>query len=127
MTTSTHLRALALLSAAGAAALGGCALLFSDLSGPAAHRLVAQGARLVDVRSQEEWDAGHLQGALHIPIDLLPARLAQLEPKEAAVIVYCRSGARSSRAKKVLLAAGFREVYNLGPMSAWGEPEEQSP
>lgn len=83
-----------------------------------AQRLVAAGGQLVDVRTASEWSAGHLPGAIHIPLAELGARASELDPSRA-VILYCRSGARSGRAQGRLQGAGFTDVHNLGPMSAW--------
>lgn len=99
---------------------GGCALIFtSDTSGPEARRLVSGGAKLIDVRSPEEFADGHLEGAVNIPVAQLEARLGEVGPKDAPVVVYCRSGHRASKAKQVLEAAGFKAVHNLGPKSYW--------
>lgn len=84
-----------------------------------AHRLVEAGATLVDVRTPEEFASGHLPGALNIPVDELPRRLGELGSPEKSLVVYCRSGARSSRAERLLKERGFQNVFNLGPMSAW--------
>jgi rhodanese-related sulfurtransferase len=84
-----------------------------------AHLLVEAGATLVDVRTPEEFASGHLPGAVNIPVDELPRRFRELGEKQKPVVVYCRSGARSSRAEGVLEENGFQHVHNLGPMSAW--------
>lgn len=88
-------------------------------AGAEAHRRVEAGATLVDVRTPEEFAAGHLPGAVNIPVDELPQRLAELGEPEKALVLYCRSGARSSRAELLLKERGFQDVFNLGPMSAW--------
>ncbi len=90
-----------------------------DISPLRARELVAGGARLVDVRSPEEFADGHVAGAVNIPVDEIAQRLTKLEPRDRAIVVYCRSGFRSSRARKLLEAAGFRLVYDLGSMSNW--------
>ncbi|RKG74253.1 rhodanese-like domain-containing protein [Corallococcus exercitus] len=87
--------------------------------GAQARRRVEAGATLVDVRSPEEFAAGHLQGAVNIPVDQLEQRLGELGSPQTPVVVYCRSGARSSRAERLLKEKGFQDVFNLGPMSAW--------
>ena len=87
--------------------------------GPLARDLVEKGARLLDVRSREEFAGGHLPGAIHIPVDELETRIGELEPRHAAVVVYCRSGRRSARAAELLRTSGFDAVYDLGPMSDW--------
>lgn len=83
-----------------------------------AKRMVAEGAQLVDVRTDAEWSSGHVPGATHIPVAEIGRRHTELD-KTKPVIVYCRSGARSGRAASILQQAGFSEVFNLGPMSAW--------
>ena len=100
----------------------GAYLIFApkgDTTGGQARELVAAGARLVDVRSPGEFAAGHLPGAVNIPVDEIDGRLGELEPKDAPVVVYCRSGARSSSAARALEGAGFSKVHNLGAMSSW--------
>jgi len=86
---------------------------------PQARAAVAAGARLVDVRTPEEFAAGHLPNAINVPVSELEGRLAELGPKEGALVVYCRSGARSSRAKRLLESAGFQSVLDLGAMGNW--------
>jgi len=84
-----------------------------------AHRRVEAGATLVDVRSAAEFAEGHLPGAVNIPVDELASRLDELGGPEASVIVYCRSGARSGKAERLLKEKGFTRVLDLGPMSNW--------
>lgn len=91
----------------------------SPISSGEAHRLVQSGARLVDVRASFEYAAGHLPGAINLPVQQLASRANELEPKDKAVVVYCRSGHRSAMAYDQLKAAGFTKLYDLGPMSAW--------
>jgi rhodanese-related sulfurtransferase len=76
------------------------------------------GAILIDVREPQEWQAGHAQGARHIPLAQLDQRQREL-PTGRPIITVCRSGARSARAASLLVAQG-REVSNLrGGMRAW--------
>lgn len=91
-----------------------------DVSRDDARSLVESGARLVDVRSPAEYKAGHLPGAINVPVESLERQLDALGPQDAPIVVYCASGARSAHAKRVLAAKGFTNVRNLGPMSAWG-------
>ena len=90
-----------------------------DVSGAEARRLVASGARLVDVRTEGEFAAGHVPGAVNIPVQELGRRVGELEPKDRPVVLYCRSGSRSSRAAHMLRSAGFSHVHDLGGMSRW--------
>ena len=90
-----------------------------EIQGPDARKLVAAGARLLDVRSPEEYAGGHLPGAVNIPVQQLDRRLAEVGPVDHELIVYCRSGHRSTRATELLRQRGFTKVHNLGPMTAW--------
>jgi phage shock protein E len=90
-----------------------------EIQGADARRLVAAGARLVDVRSPDEYAGGHLPGAVNIPVQELDRRLAEIGPADHELIVYCRSGHRSTRAAELLRQHGFTRVHNLGPMTAW--------
>ena len=90
-----------------------------ELQGVEARQLVAAGARLLDVRSSDEFSRGHLPGAVNIPVQELDRRLAEVGPAERDVVVYCRSGQRSSRAAQLLREHGYTKVHNLGPMTAW--------
>ena len=90
-----------------------------EIQGADARKLVAAGARLLDVRSPEEYAGGHLPGAVNIPVQELDRRLAEVGPRDGELVVYCRSGHRSSRATELLRQHGFTKVHNLGPMMAW--------
>ncbi len=77
------------------------------------------GLFVLDVRTAREWNSGHVAGALHIPANDLPQRLATL-PKDRTVHVLCGSGYRSSIASSVLKRAGLNQVVNVvGGMTAW--------
>ena len=84
---------------------------------------------VLDVRSANEWDEGHLAGATHIPLGYLVDRLGDIPPN-IPVVVQCQSGGRSSIAASILERAGFRDVSNLiGGLSAWtasGLPIEEA-
>ncbi|HLP42369.1 MAG TPA: rhodanese-like domain-containing protein [Fibrobacteria bacterium] len=75
--------------------------------------LVKEGVKIVDVRSPDEFQEGHIQGAVNIPLQILSSRLSTLR-KDQPVIVCCASGMRSSSAKRILEADGFAEVHNGG-------------
>ena len=69
----------------------------------------------IDVRTQEEWDAGHLEEAVHIPHEQIAAKILEVtEKKDATIHLYCRSGGRAGRAKSALEAIGFTNVINDG-------------
>src|SRR5262252_1696925 len=90
-----------------------------EIQGADARKLVAAGARLLDVRTPGEFAGSHLPGAVNIPVQDLERRLAEVGPRDGEVVVYCRSGHRSSHATALLRAYGFTKVHNLGPMMAW--------
>jgi phage shock protein E len=107
---------------AGAAVAAGGSLLASrggESAGAEARRLVDAGAHLVDVRTPDEFMAGHIPGAVNIPLQELEHRLRELEPKGQPVVVYCRSGSRSGSAARLLESAGYRAVFDLGPLNRW--------
>ncbi len=108
-----------------AAVLVGTALLVGGCSQPdpgrpsEARMLFERGeATLLDVRTVQEFNEGHVAGAVNIPVQVLRERMNEL-PKDQTVVVYCRSGKRSAAAKQLLDAAGFSRVIDLGPMPAW--------
>ena len=83
---------------------------------------------ILDVREQDEWDAGHIPGAVFMPMGQVPDRLSEI-PKDKTVIVQCRSGNRSSQVTDYLVQQGFTNVHNMaGGLKAWqsaGLPVEQ--
>ena len=98
-----------------------CVLFFyptvfaADISPSEVYEKMSQEAILVDVRTQAEFDAGHIQGALHIPLDQLVDRINELEDyQDTGVILYCRSGNRAGKAKDILTKIGYRSVFNAG-------------
>ncbi|HEX5410090.1 MAG TPA: rhodanese-like domain-containing protein [Gemmatimonadaceae bacterium] len=82
-------------------------------------RLARGEITVLDVRTQAEWDEGHIAGAQLVPLGHLAARVAQL-PRDRPILVHCQGGGRSSMAASVLLAGGVKDVVNLaGGMGAW--------
>ncbi|MFC1584792.1 rhodanese-like domain-containing protein [Fibrobacterota bacterium] len=69
---------------------------------------------LLDVRTAEEFHGGHLENAVHIPVQQLEQRLGEIEEhRDREIIVYCRSGNRSVFASRLLIQKGFKNVHNL--------------
>ncbi|WP_028281442.1 rhodanese-like domain-containing protein [Arthrobacter sp. H5] len=81
---------------------------------------VSTETTVLDVREDYEWQAGHIDGALHIPVEQIPARLEELDPDED-VQVICRTGGRSFRVAQWLVANGYSAVNVAGGMDAWVE------
>ena len=76
---------------------------------------------LLDVREANEWEIGHLPGALRISVNELAGRLNELDSARE-MVVYCRSGVRSGRAVDLLKQSGFRRVKNLvGGILRWSD------
>jgi rhodanese-related sulfurtransferase len=74
--------------------------------------------QIIDVREDEEWTAGRIDGARHIPLDQLSARLAELD-RDRPVVTVCRSGGRSSQAADELTQAGLSAENMDGGMEQW--------
>ena len=83
---------------------------------------------VLDVRTTEEFVAGHVPGAVNIPYDQVASRLAEV-PKDRDVVLYCRSGRRAQLAAEVLVENGYARLEHLqGDMPAWveqGRPVEK--
>ena len=75
---------------------------------------------LLDVRTQEEFDAGHIPGAKLIPDFELGTRAeTELPDKDALILLYCRSGRRSANSAKALVGMGYTNVYDFGGIINW--------
>ena len=86
----------------------------NDINMEELKRLVSNGAILLDVRSPQEYKEGHLEGAISIPEYELKSRSKnELQDKNINIIIYCSSGSRSKKAKKILKKMGYHNVYNL--------------
>ena len=79
---------------------------------------VPAGAYLLDVREDEEWDAGHVAGAVHIPLGELSARYTELN-RDLPLYVICRSGNRSDHAAQALAGAGWDASNVSDGMMGW--------
>jgi rhodanese-related sulfurtransferase/rubrerythrin len=75
--------------------------------------------QILDVRQPKEYEQGHLAGALLMPVKEVGSRSAELD-RDKPLLVYCHSGVRSKAASQLLLADGFKDVYNMnGGIMAW--------
>ena len=81
---------------------------------------IPEAARILDVREDYEWVAGHAERALHIPLEQLPARLDELDPDEDLYVI-CRTGGRSFRAAQWLVGNGYSALNVAGGMDQWLE------
>ena len=89
----------------------------------AKEKIINEGAVLVDVRTQEEYDEAHIDGAILLTLDSIDENsiLNVVDSKDDVIIVYCKSGNRSSQALEKLKSLGYEKVYDLGAMSNWKE------
>jgi rhodanese-related sulfurtransferase len=91
-----------------------------EVSRDEAQKLIEEGAQLVDVRSDHEWEAGHIAGATHVPLDELAGRTGELDPGRP-VVLYCRGGSRCEMATDALAAAGFDAAKLSEGIVGWAE------
>ncbi|WP_443024174.1 rhodanese-like domain-containing protein [Shewanella sp.] len=76
---------------------------------------IDRGVTLIDVRTAEEFAAGHIDGAINIPFEIIVPELAKLNiDTDAEVVLYCRSGNRSGIAQESLVKQGYTNTYNAG-------------
>jgi rhodanese-related sulfurtransferase len=83
-----------------------------------ARKLVEDGAQLIDVRADHEWEVGRIAGATHVPLPELPQRLDEID-KDRPVVLYCRGGNRSSMATEALTDAGYDAVKLSEGIVGW--------
>jgi phage shock protein E len=76
---------------------------------------IRSGAKIIDVRTPQEFAGSSYPKAKNIPLDTLPSRIADL-PKDKPIVLYCASGARSAQAARILKRAGFTDVINAGSL-----------
>jgi rhodanese-related sulfurtransferase len=69
---------------------------------------------LLDVRTPQEFNNEHIEGAINIPLQEVPGRIDEIKTMQQPIVVYCLSGGRSATAAGILQQAGIDEVYNGG-------------
>ena len=75
---------------------------------------IKTGVTIIDVRSKQEYDEGHIDGAILIPEYEIKERIEEIvKNKEEKILVYCSSGTRSKIAQEELIKKGYKNVYNL--------------
>ncbi len=86
-----------------------------------AQKRIQDGALLVDVREQNEFDESRIPGSILIPLSVFQQRYTEL-PQDKEIVMQCRSGARSGRTTEFLLQNGYTQVSNMaGGILAWNE------
>lgn len=123
--------------------VGGCALKGQVLDGDGMERCYSQishdeakkmmeaddGHIIVDVRRQDEYDEGHIPGAICIPNEsIIDTKPAELPDVDQIILIYCRSGRRSKEAAQKLFDMGYTHIYEFGGILDWtGEVEVSEP
>lgn len=79
--------------------------------------LVRKGAVILDVRTEKEYETGHIEGSLNISLGTIRERYVELDPQKTYITV-CSHGLRSVKAESILKEKGFKKVYNGG---AWSD------
>ena len=87
----------------------------------------SQEVLILDVREQDEYDSGHIPGAVLLPVGSITEESAAevIPEKDATVLVYCRSGNRSKTAAKALAELGYTGIYEFGGITTWPYEVEQ--
>ena len=93
----------------------------SEIDAPEGASLLGDGTLFIDVRERDEWEEGHIPGAVHVPRGYLEQRVEQLAPEhEQPIVVYCAGGTRSAFATKTMQELGYTNVVNLaGGFTDW--------
>ena len=96
---------------------------FREVTAAEAVALSRDGYRVIDVREQGEWDAGHIPGATLLPLADVPQRIGEVEPdKDAPLLLHCAVGGRSARAAGWLTQMGYTNVVSMkAPLGHWKE------
>ena len=95
---------------------------YEQITEEAAKEMVdSQEVIILDVREQDEYDSGHIPGAVLLPVGTIDdTTAAQVIPeKDSTVLVYCRSGNRSKTASAALADLGYTNIYELGGINTW--------
>jgi rhodanese-related sulfurtransferase len=91
-----------------------------EVSREEAQKLIDEGAQLVDVRADHEWEMGRIEGATHLPLAEVTERSAEID-KNRPVVLYCRGGNRSTMAAQALAAEGYDAMKLSEGIVGWSE------
>ena len=94
---------------------------YHKISAEEAYKMMtSQEVVVVDVRTREEYDGGHIENAVLVPNESIGSEMPEALPdKEATLLIYCRSGRRSKDAAQKLLALEYQNVYDFGGVIDW--------
>ena len=91
-----------------------------EVSREEGRKLIEDGAQLVDVRAEHEWETGRIPGATHLPLAELAGRAGEID-KDRPVVLYCRGGNRSTMATQALADAGYDAAKLSEGIVGWAE------
>ena len=105
----------------GCANSQGGSIMWRTVSQEEAMKIMEEEADYVilDVRTQAEYDEGHIPGAVLVPHDTIKGDVPELPDKKQLILVYCRSGNRSKQAAAALAEAGYESVVEFGGINTW--------
>ena len=93
---------------------------YHKISAEEAYEMMISQEIVVDVRTREEYDVGHIENAVLVPNESIGSEMPEALPdKEATLLIYCRSGRRSKDAAQKLLALEYQNVYDFGGVIDW--------
>jgi rhodanese-related sulfurtransferase len=92
----------------------------NEVSRGEAQKLIDEGAQVIDVRTDHEWEVGRIAGATHLPLAELSERVGEID-KERPVLLYCRGGNRSTMAAAALSEAGYDAAKLTEGIVGWAE------
>ena len=95
---------------------------YQQISQEAAKEMMdTQEVIILDVREQDEYDSGHIPGAVLLPVGTIDETTAAevIPEKDSTVLVYCRSGNRSKTASSTLAELGYTNIYEFGGINTW--------
>ena len=95
---------------------------YKQISQDEAKQMMDKGNVIIlDVREKDEYDAGHIKGAVLLPVGTINADTAAevIDSKDSTVLVYCRSGNRSKKASSALAKLGYKNIHEFGGITTW--------
>ena len=91
----------------------------TDINSGVEEYLKTDKAVLLDVRTKEEYESGHIKNSINIPLQQIADTQKRISDKSVPLFVYCQSGARSARAVSALKKMGYSDVANIGGISGY--------
>lgn len=104
--------------------------LYRTVSAKEAYNIIDKRSDIIilDVRNESEYEAGHIEGAVNIPLNEVKSRFMEevTDNYQSTILVYCQSGKRSKEASQIISKMGFSDVIDMGGLSSWEWSIEKS-